>query len=171
MDEDAYVKMTFVEKLMLDNTKKELAERYKQLVERHDKLRKLAQRPAAYGLLSDQEKVDIDAAHEEGRLEFYNEDGAWVEKPGHNPWLNSIYRIAPEPEYIQGDEITDELLKGGRVPCEVRNRDYRPWVPAALVLVLREGISHPFLTEPVGVNADIHWQQCRIRKEDIPKGD
>jgi len=170
MDEDTYVKMTFVEKLMLDNTKEELAERYKQLVESHDKLRELAERPTPYAFLTEEEKAEVDTARMDGRAQYLNMLGEWCPSAGANEAAPGFaYRITPEPEDIEGDEITDEMLNGGRVPCEVRDRVDRHWVPAVLVMVVRPGRSHPFVTEPVGINID--WRQCRIKKSDIPERD
>jgi len=160
--------MTFVEKLMIDNTKKEIAERYKQLVERYDKLRELAERPTPYAFLTEEEKAEVDTARMDGRAQYLNVYGEWRPSNGEKAAPCYAYRITPEPEYLEDDEITDELLKGGRVPCEVREGD--EWLPTVLVMVIEADNCNPktFITKLL--NSHIEWTQCRIKKEDIPEG-
>lgn len=67
----------------------------------------------------------------------------------------------PIVEYIEGDEITDELVlaNGGRVPCEVRDHEVEEWVPNTLYEV--EGGGLPFCCKSGS------WKHCRIKKADL----
>jgi len=97
----------------------------------------------------------------------------WYVGPGgDNPYCYQLKpqpEIAEEPEYIEGDKITDAMLKGGRVPCEVSDVWNEDWYPAKLVLVYRSPNStFSFVTAPAGPESAIYWMQCRIKKSDLP---
>jgi len=78
--------------------------------------------------------------------------------------------IAEEPEYIEGDEITDELLKRGRVICEVFDPLVEEWLQTLLLMVDCSYNNEPsFVTKPVGCDNRVLWKQCRIKRSDIPQ--
>lgn len=68
----------------------------------------------------------------------------------------------PLIDYIEDDEITDELLveNGGRLPCEVRNCEEGPWSTTTLTMVAEH-----FWTLPVEGRAG--WHHCRIKKSNL----
>jgi hypothetical protein len=75
-------------------------------------------------------------------------------------------QLALIAEYIEGDEITDELVvaNGGRVPCEVSEfSDFTTKNKRILVAV--KGKGSRFLTVwPEADHASGSWKYCRIKK-------
>jgi len=89
-----------------------------------------------------------------------NEGCAWGAAGKH--WQTLFLVRVPIVEWIENDDITDEMVvkAGGRVPCEVRDREECEWVSETLLMV-EEEMTCRFIT------VNTNRIKCRIKKSDL----
>ena len=99
---------------------------------------------------------------------FWNNWGEWIDIRHATPsW--PVFVLTPVVEYIEGDEITDELVlaNGGRVPCEVKDNDEDEWRTGRILLCVSRDTNEPFVVLVNGLWGS--WGQCRIKVSDLKK--
>ena len=102
---------------------------------------------------------------------FWNNWGEWIDIRHATPsW--PVFVRTPIVEYIEGDEITDELVQlHGRLPCEIQGEGSDEWVKQGLLVAVDNpypGIgSATYWTRHDGIM--VGWYSCRIKKSDLKK--